>query len=119
MRRDPRQPAQLVGAKAKHVVQAGIGTVELERCIQLALAAQHAGGQLVGEAAVALGEPGEVAVARIRKGRSRPDCAENLESRPSGGGCFLNPASPWWEMTASRPRAWAYDRRDRRHVPRP
>jgi len=43
MRRDTRQPAQLIGAEAEDVVEAGIGAVELERRVQLALAAQHAG----------------------------------------------------------------------------
>jgi hypothetical protein len=39
MTRHPRQPAQLIGAEAKNVVQTGIGPIEIEDCIQLALAA--------------------------------------------------------------------------------
>jgi hypothetical protein len=100
MRRHPRQPAELVGTKAQHVVEAGIGAVQLEGGVQLALAPEHAGRQLVGEAAIALGEPGEVAVAGIGQRCPRPNRAENLESRPTGGGCFLNPTSPWWGTTA-------------------
>jgi hypothetical protein len=93
MRRHARQPPQLVGAEAEDVVEAGIGSIQLERRVQLALAAQHAGRQLISEATIALGETGEVAIARVCEGRSRPYCAENLESCPTGG-CFLNPASP-------------------------
>jgi hypothetical protein len=43
MRRHAGQPAQLVGAESEDVVQAGIRAVQLERAVQLALAAQHAG----------------------------------------------------------------------------
>ena len=113
MRRHARQPAELIGAEAQHVVETGIGTVELERGVELALAAEHAGRQLVCEAPVALGEACEVAVAGVRQWRSRPDRAENLERRASRGSCFLNPASPWSGMTAWRLRGAAYGRRGR------
>jgi len=52
--RDAGQAAQLVRAEAQHIVEAGIGAPEVERAVELGLAAQHAGGELVGEAAVAL-----------------------------------------------------------------
>src|SRR6266540_5835717 len=107
MRRHARQPAELIGAEAQHVVEAGIGAIELECGVQLALAPEHARRQLVGEAPVALGEPGEVAVARVSQWRSRSDRAENLERRSTRGRCFLNPASPWWGKTASRRRGAA------------
>src|SRR6266550_4777741 len=90
----PRQPAQLIGAEAEHVVEAGVGAIELQGAVELALAPQHAGRKLVGEAAVALGQAGEVVVARLGERRTGSYGAENLESRPTSGGCFLNPASP-------------------------
>jgi len=90
----PRQPAQLVGAEAEHVVEAGVGAIELQGAVELALAPQHAGRKLVGKAAVALGEALEVAVSSIGEGRAGAYVAENVQSRSAGGGCFLNPASP-------------------------
>jgi len=65
MARHARQPAQLVGAETENIVQAGIGAIELEDCVQLALAAQDAGAQLVGQTPVALRQTLEVAVACI------------------------------------------------------
>src|SRR5258708_40281814 len=118
MRGHARQPAELIGAEAEDVVETGIGTVELERGVELALAAEHAGRQLVREAPVALGEACEVAVARVRQWRSRPDRAENLERRASRGSCFLNPASPWSGTTAWRLRGAACGRRGRPPGPR-
>src|SRR6266550_4514912 len=114
MCRYPRQPAQLIGAEAEHVVEAGVGAIELQGAVELALAPQHAGRKLVGEAAVALGQAGEVVVARLGERRTGSYGAENLESRPTSGGCFLNPASPAWGMTASPLRAAASGRRDTR-----
>src|SRR3989442_1365683 len=102
MRRHARQPAQLIGAEAKDVVKAGIGAVQLQRAVELALAAEHAGRELVRESAVALGEPLEVAVAGIGEGRAGADFAENLQSRPASGGLCPYPASPPWGGTASR-----------------
>src|SRR2546425_11051334 len=86
MRRHARQPAQLIGAEAKDVVKAGIGAVQLQRAVELALAAEHAGRELVRESAVALGEPLEVAVASIGEERAGAYFAENLQSRPASGG---------------------------------
>ena len=115
MRWYPRQPAQLIRAEAQHVVEPGIGAVELQRGVQLALVTQHAGGQLVGEPTIPLGEPVEVAVTRGCERFAGANFAENLESRAT---CVLNPASPWSEMTASRPRGGASGRRGRRLGPR-
>ena len=58
---------QLVGAEAQDIVETGIGALQVERVVQLALAAQHAGRQLVREAAVTLGESREMPVARVRE----------------------------------------------------
>src|SRR5512145_1572063 len=85
MGRHARQPAQLIGAEAEHVVEAGIGAIELECTIQFALATQYAGRELVGETAVAFGETGEVPIAGIRQGCPRSHGAENLESRTACG----------------------------------
>ena len=68
-------------------MQAGIGAVQVERAIELALAPQHAGRELIGETPVALGQAREVTIARIRKRCSSAHGAENLESRPARGGC--------------------------------
>src|SRR5213594_2777871 len=95
MRWYPRQLAQLIRAEAQHVVEPGIGAVELQRGVQLALVTQHAGGQLVGEPTIPLGEPVEVAVTRGCERFAGANFAENLESRAT---CVLNPASPWSEM---------------------
>src|SRR5256885_16139746 len=84
MRRHARQPAQLIGAEAKDVVKAGIGAVQLQRAVELALAAEHAGRELVRESAVALGQPLEVAVASIGEERAGADLAGDLQSRPAG-----------------------------------
>jgi hypothetical protein len=94
MRRHAGQPAQLIGAESQHIVEAGIGAIELQGAVELALAAEHARRELVGEPAVALGEPLQVAVSSIGEGRAGAYFAENLQSRPASGGCFLNPASP-------------------------
>src|SRR3989442_9868822 len=96
MRRHARQPTQLIGAEAKDVVKAGIGAVQLQRAVELALAAEHAGRELVRESAVALGEPLEVAVASIGEERAGAYFAENLQSRPASGGWFPNPTFPPW-----------------------
>ncbi len=100
MRRYAGEPTQLVGAESEDVVQAGVGAAQVERVIQLALAAQHAGRQLVRQAAVALGETREMAVARIGQGRAGSDRAQDLQSRSPRGSCFFNPASPGWGKTA-------------------
>ena len=120
VRRYARQPAQLISAEAQDIVEPGIGAVEFQRGIQLALVAQHARGQLVGEAAIALDEAAEVAVTRVCERLAGANFAENLEGRaPRGGGArSLNPTSPWSEMTASRLRGGACGRRGRRCGPR-
>ena len=41
MRRHAGQPAQLIGAEAEDVVEAGIGAAEVEGGVELALAAQY------------------------------------------------------------------------------
>src|SRR5579859_198335 len=115
MRRHPRQPAQLVGAQAQDVVEAGIGALELQRVVELTLAAEHAGRQLVCEPAVALRKAGEIAIARVGQGSAGSYCAENLECRVP---CVPNPAYPWSEMTALPLRGAACDRRETRHGPR-
>ena len=83
-------------------MEAGIGAVELECAVQLALAAQHARGQLVREAAIALGQSLEVTITRVCERFAGANFAENLEGRATRGGWArsLNPASPWSEMTA-------------------
>src|SRR6267143_1372888 len=113
MRRHAGQPAELIGAEAQHVVEAGIGAIELQRAVQLALAAEYARRELVREPAIALGEALQVAVSGIGEGRAGAYFAENLQSRPASGGCFLNPASPAWGKTASRLHGAACGRRDR------
>jgi hypothetical protein len=87
MRRNARQPAELVGAEPQHVVEARIGALEVECAVQLALTPQHAGRELVGEAAIAFGESSEVAIACISQRRSVAHRAENLESGPTRRGC--------------------------------
>ena len=77
---------QLVRAESQHVVEAGIGAIELERGIQLTLATEHAGRQLVRQAPIAFGEPGEVAIARISQRCTGAHGAENLEGRATRGG---------------------------------
>ena len=86
MRWNAGQPPQLVGAKSQHVVKAGIGVVQLEGAVQLALPAQHPGRQLVGETTVALGKSGEVSIARISQQCTGAHGAENLEGRSTRGG---------------------------------
>ena len=114
MRRHARQPAQLIGAEAKDVVKARIDAVQLQGAVELALAAEHAGRELVREPAVALGEPLEMAVASIGEERAGAYFAEDLQSRPASGGCCLNPASPAWGKTASRLHGAASGPRERR-----
>ena len=111
VRRHAGQPAQLIRAEAQDVMEPGVGTVELQRCVQLALVAQHAGGQLVGEPAIALGEALEVAVTRVCERFAGANFAENLEGRAT---CVLNPAFPRPEMTAWRLRGGASGRRGKR-----
>src|SRR6267378_4682623 len=101
MRRHTGQPAQLIGAEAEDVVKAGIGAIELERAVELALPAEHARRELVGEPAVTLGEALQVTISSIGERRAGAHFAENLQSRPASGGCFPNPASPAWGKTAS------------------
>jgi hypothetical protein len=95
MARHAGQPAQLIGAEAEDVVEAGIGAIELERAVELPLAAEHARRELVGEPAVALGEALEVAVSGIGERRAGAYVAEDLQSRPAGGSCRLNPVAPF------------------------
>jgi hypothetical protein len=76
-------------------MQSRIGPLEIERVVELALLAEDASGQLVGEASVALGEPLQVSVPSISEGRAGAYVAENLQSRPASGGCFLNSATPF------------------------
>src|SRR6266702_3039375 len=112
MRRHAGQPAQLIRAEAEDVVETGIGAAEVEGGVELALTAQHAGRQLIREPAVALGEPGEVAVASVGQRCSGAYRAENLECRATRGSsglprpprCFLNPACRGWGRTARRSR---------------
>src|SRR5439155_19593570 len=120
MRRYSRQPAQLISAEAQHVVEAGIGAVELECAVQLALAAQHARRQLVGQAAIAFGQSLEVTITRVGEWCAGANFAENLEGRATRGGWAgsLNPASPWSEMTASRLRGAACSPPEKRRDPR-
>src|SRR2546426_6753313 len=92
MRRHTGQPAQLVGAESQHIVEAGIGAIELQGTVELPLAPEHARRELVGEPAVAFGETLQVAVSSIGEWRAGAYVAENLQSRPASGGCFLNPA---------------------------
>ena len=68
-------------------MKAGIGATQVERAIELALAPQYAGRELVGETPVAFGKAGEVTIARIGQRRSGAYGAENLESRPARGCC--------------------------------
>jgi hypothetical protein len=81
MRRNAGQPPQLVGAKSQHVVKAGIGAVQVEEPVQVALPAQYPRRQLVGETPVALGKSGEVAIARSHQRYTGAHGAENLEGR--------------------------------------
>ena len=62
-------------------METGIGAVELECAVQLALAAQHARGQLVGEAAIAFGQSLEVTITRVGEWCAGANFAENLEGR--------------------------------------
>src|SRR6266566_3117059 len=118
MRRYTGQPAQLIGAEAQHIVEAGIGAIELQGTVELPLAPEYARRELVGEPAVAFGETLQVAVSSIGEWRAGAYVAENLQSRPASGGCFLNPASPAWGKTASRLRGAASGPRARRRGPR-
>src|SRR2546428_14190220 len=104
MRRYSRQPAQLISAEAQHVVETGIGAVELECAVQLALAAQHARGQLVGEAAIAFGQSLEVTITRVGEWCARAKFAEDLEGRATRGGWAgrRNSASPLSGQAALR-----------------
>jgi hypothetical protein len=78
MGRDAGQPAQLIGAEAQDVVEAGIGALELERAVELALPSEHAGRELVREPAIALGEALLVAISSIGERRAGAHFAENL-----------------------------------------
>jgi len=73
--------------------EAGIGAPQVERAVELGLAAQHAGGELVGEAAVALGQVAHGAVARVVERRARAHRAQDLERRAPRWGRIPNPAS--------------------------
>lgn len=108
---------ELVRAQSKYVMQSGIRSIDVERLVQLALLAQDPGGQLVREPAIALGQSGQMAIARGVEWGAGADFPENLEGgAPSGGTGCLNPASPCWGTTALRFHGAACDRRDTRYV---
>src|SRR6266513_2856684 len=85
VRRYPRQRAQLVGPEPEDIVEARIDGCELEQPIELGAAPQHAGRQLVGEAAVALDQVRERSIAGALEGRTRPHCVEHLQCGAPGG----------------------------------
>jgi len=68
-------------------MEAGIGALEMECAVQLALTPQHAGRELIGEAAIAFGESSEMAIACISQRRSVAHRAENFESSSTRRGC--------------------------------
>ena len=68
----------MIGAEAQHIVEAGIGAIELQGAVEVALAAEHARRELVGEPAVAFGETLQVAVSGIGEWRAGAHVAENL-----------------------------------------
>jgi hypothetical protein len=77
---------QLVSAEAEDVVYSGVRAPEVQRLIELALPAEDSGGELVGQAPVALGKTGEVAIARISQRCTGAHGAENVEGRATRGG---------------------------------
>jgi hypothetical protein len=101
MRRHSAQKPKLVSSESQYVVEAAIGTLQVERTVQFALLTEHAGRQLVGEPAVALGEPGEVTVTRGVERRARADFAKDLESRATGGGSLFRTNSNAFQVVGS------------------
>src|SRR5213078_1372412 len=110
VRRYPRQRAQLVGPEPEDVVEARIDGCELEQPIELGAAPQHAGRQLVGEAAVALDQVRERSIAGALEGGTPAHCVEHLQCRAPGGCGVPNPASLLAARTAPPPRVWACGR---------
>src|SRR2546426_10929867 len=94
MRRHTGQPAQLVGAESQHIVEAGIGAIELQGTVELPLAPGDARRELVGEPAGAFGGAPPGAGSSIGEGGARGDGAGEGHGRPAGGGWFLYSASP-------------------------
>src|SRR2546427_12430677 len=84
--------AQLVGSESQDVVEAGISRRELECPVEVGPAAQHARGELVGEAAVAVVESCQILIARRREGGARAHRLEDPQRRAPGGGGVPNPA---------------------------
>jgi hypothetical protein len=91
---DAGQAAELVQTQAKDIVEARVGLSERQRAVEGGPAAQHAGGELVGETAVALGQTGEGAVAGVPEGGPGADSVEHGQRGASRGSRSLNPASP-------------------------
>src|SRR2546426_1115553 len=104
---DAIEGAQLIGAEAQDVVEAGIGSGEGKAEVELGPPAQHACGELVRQATIPLGEAREVAIARGRERGAATHRPEQLERRPARGRRFLNPASPRRARTAAPPRGAA------------
>jgi len=117
--RHARLGTQLVCAEPEDVVEAGVRPRQLELPVECRLAAEHPGGELVGESPIPLVERSEMPVACRREGCAGSDRVEDLQRRAPGGGGVPNPASPRAARTARRPPSSACDRRDRRPVPLP
>src|SRR6059058_5188626 len=107
MRGHASERAQLIGAESQDVVDTRIGGREREHAVEIGLGTEHAGGELVGEAPVPFGEPGEMPVARRRKGGAGAHCLKHLQRRAPGGGGVLNPASLRGARRGPPPRAAA------------
>jgi len=75
-------------------VEARVGVGQRERVVELGPAAQHAGGELVGEPAIAFSQAGECAVAGVAKGGAGAYRVEDAQRRAPRGSGSLNPASP-------------------------
>lgn len=75
-------------------MQPGISPSQFELSVKLALVPEHAGRQFVGEAAIALGEAGEVPVAGVGKWGSLAYGMQDLECRAPAGCRFLDCCSP-------------------------
>jgi len=75
-------------------MEARVGVSERQCAVEGGPAAQHAGGEFVGETAVAFGQAGEGTVAGVPERGPGADSVEHGQRRASRGSRSLNPTSP-------------------------